>query len=119
MSTNLDNVKESVSNFVAIVMAKMTGDKNKEIAVRNEKKAKAALKGQISALESEVVNREEALEEAQERFNAAKYPVEPIGSSEHYIKNLVNASKELEKAEEELAAAEESLTFFKDQLESL
>lgn len=110
---------ETVSNFVSIVLAKLTGDKAKEIALRNEKKARAALRGQISALESEQVNLDEKLEDAREAFNNALYPAAPIESSEAYIESIVRAQENVDCAEENLADNINSIEFYKSLLEKL
>ena len=110
---------EQLSTFVTIVLAKLTGDKAKETAVRNEKKARAALRGQISALESEQVNLEEKLEDAKEAFENALYPAEPISSSETYISSIVRAQENVDYAEENLADNVNSIEFYKDLLAKL
>lgn len=110
---------KEVSNFMSIVLAKLTGDKAKEVAARNEKKARAALKGQISALESEQVNLDEAVEDAKEALNNAIYCTEPIVSSEAYISNIVKAKDNLTDAEDAIEDNQESIEFYKSLLEKL
>ena len=110
---------KDVSNFVTIVLAKLTGDKAAEIAARNEKKARAALKGQISALESEQVNLEEKVEDCKEALNNAIYCTEPITSSEAYISNIALAQENVDDAEEDLADNQLAIEYYKDLLAKL
>lgn len=110
---------KDVSNFVSIVLAKLTGDKAAEIAARNEKKARAALKGQISSLESEQVNLEEKVEDCKEALNNAIYCTEPITSSETYIEGIANAQENLDNAELALEENQFSIEYYKGLLAKL
>jgi len=101
------------------VLAKLTGDKAAEIAARNEKKARAALKGQISALESDQVNLEEKVEDCKEALNNAIYRTEPITSSEDYIEGIALAQGSLDDAEDNLAINVVSIEYYKDLLAKL
>ena len=115
----MSEIIKDLENFVEIVLAKMTGDKNRETAVRNAKKARAALKGQISALESEAVNKEELLEDAEAAFKDAKYPVDPITSSEQYIRTLAAKHEQVKQARKALADVQNSLQMYKSHLDTL
>lgn len=110
---------KEVSTFMSIVLAKLTGDKAAEIAARNEKKARAALKGQISSLESEQVNLEEKVEDCKEALENAIYRTEPINSSEAYINGIADAQEDLDEAEEALEDNKNSIEYYKNLLAKL
>lgn len=115
----MSTVTETVSNFVSIVMAKLQGDDAKVLALRNEKRAKAALKGQISALQSEQVNLEVKLEDAVEAHENAKYPTKDIVSSESYIDKVASTYRAKVQAEENLEENKESIEFYEGILAGL
>jgi hypothetical protein len=54
--------------FVDQVLAIVTGDKAQANAIKNEKLSKAAIKGQVSALEGQIVHDEMAVEKAEENY---------------------------------------------------
>lgn len=102
----------SVSKFVEIVVAKLTGDKAKETAIRNEKLAKAAIKGQISALEAKLVKDELALEQAEEALEEAIYPSDLIKDAEAYIRGIKVASDYVDELKAVVDATQDSIDYF-------
>tara|TARA_R110002020_G_scaffold104052_4_gene243665 strand:+ start:546 stop:905 length:360 start_codon:yes stop_codon:yes gene_type:complete len=102
--------------FIETVMAKLTGDKDKAIASRNARLAISATKGQISALEGELVKSEIDAENKKEMLDNAKYPTVSITDSEQYIKNIVNKQESFDAALEKLEDIKESIKYFEDQL---
>lgn len=106
------SVKKEVSKFVSIVVAKLTGDKSTEVALRNEKLAKSAIKGQISALEAKLVKDEIALETAVEAYESAIYPTDLIVDAEQYVRNIKTAQEKAAAYQDTYDATQESITFF-------
>lgn len=107
------SVEKNTISFVKEVVARLKGDDTKAIAEKNYRKAVAAAKGQINALEGSLVDLEERVTESKERLEAAKYPIELIPDREEYIKNILRASNIVADAEEELEEAKEKITFLK------
>lgn len=100
-----------VKSFVKQVIAKLKGDDAEVVAQKNFRKASAAVKGQIAALEARKVDDEMAVENAKEAFNDALYPT-VVTDAQVYTSNLVKAKKVVEQAEEQLKATEDSIAFF-------
>ncbi len=107
-----------VSKFVQEVIAKLTGDTDKAIALKNERLAKASIKGQLSALEGQLVEAEVKVENAQEKLNNAIYPTVLIESQQGYCNNIEGAQENLNEAKEELEDIQSSIKYFNDLLES-
>ena len=105
-------MKESgLSKFVAATMAFLTGDTDTALALKNERLAKAAIKGQLSALEGELVNNEVAVEAAVEAFDKAVCPSKLISSQEGYVNGVLDAKESLDSAEATLAATKKTIAF--------
>lgn len=102
-----------VKSFVKEVVARLQGDDNEVIAQRNYRKANAAVKGQISSLESKKVDAEVSLEEAKEKLADAKYPTSPIKDNSDYIRTIVRRQEKVTEAEEALEEVNSSLAYFK------
>ena len=100
-----------LSKFVQATMAFLTGDTDTALALKNERLAKAAIKGQLSALEGQLVNDEVDLDSATEGFNKAFNPTSLISSQEGYINNLLTAKESLTKAETKLEKTKKTITF--------
>lgn len=105
---------ETASNFVKEVLARLTGDTDQAVALKNQRKANAAIEGQLAALKSRQVNAEDTVTEAQEALGNAKYPTVLIASSESYIAGIKTATEKLNSAQDALDAVNESLKFFGD-----
>lgn len=99
----------TISNFVKEVLARITGDTDTVIAQRNQRKASAAIRSQINALESEIVDLEIVVEEKTEALKAARYPTVLIEDAAAYLESISDAKLDLEKAKE-------SLQYVKDEL---
>ena len=105
------------SAFVNKVLGKMVSDSNGEVvANRNYRKAVAAVKGQISAFESNVVEMEEAVATAEENLENAKYPTGTIGDTGTYLRTLVSANEHLIRLKETLEDTNRSVKFYTDLL---
>jgi predicted nucleic acid-binding Zn-ribbon protein len=102
----------NVSNFCKTVMALLKGDDAAIIAVKVEKKAKAAFKQQIAALETRILEISERLDDARETFKSAVHVTSPITDTQAYLQSIVSANEVVESLEAELAEANTSLEFF-------
>lgn len=102
----------TVSNFCKTVAALIKGDDAALIAIKIEKKAKAAFKQQITALDANILDLQERVDDAQEAFRLAIHVTEPIQDTKAYLENIVRAREALVVAQEELAVAQNSLDFF-------
>lgn len=100
----------------AKVLAFITGDKDAILAARNEKLAKASINGQISALESEKINAEIAVDSAKENLEKAIYPSVLIANQEGYYKNIIGSQEALLEAQEKLDSINKSIDFAKELL---
>ena len=112
---NSENMNE-ISKFAAKVLAFITGDKDAILAARNEKLAKASINGQISALESEKINAEIAVDSAKENLEKAIYPSVLIANQEGYYKNIIGCQEALLEAQEKLDSINKSIDFAKELL---
>lgn len=101
-----------VKSFVNEVMARLKGDDDKVVAERNYRKANSAIKGQISGLDAKKVDAEVALEEAQDKLAAAKYPTKLINDNSNYVRNIVERQEAVDSAKEALENINESLSYF-------
>jgi len=100
-----------LSKFVQATMAFLTGDTDTALALKNERLAKAAIRGQLSALEGQLVNDEVELDLANENFNKSFTPKTLIASQEGYIDNLLTARENLTKAEAKLEKTKKTIAF--------
>lgn len=114
--TNQNNESMNISKFAAKVLAFITGDKDAILAARNEKLAKASINGQISALESEKINAEIAVDSAKENLEKAIYPSVLIANQEGYYKNIIGSQEALLEAQEKLDSINKSIDFAKELL---
>lgn len=108
MSTTVNNVL----SFMKECKARLKGNTEEAMIEKNYRKASSALKGQIAALESKIVNAEDAVEEAKEKLAAAKYPEELILSSEGYIAGIKQAQALVDTAEQELKDIKLSIEYY-------
>ncbi len=102
-----------VSKFVAATIAFLTGDTDTATALKNERLAKASIKGQLSALEGALVEAEVNVDNAKEKLIKAIYPTELIQSQSGYYKNVVGSQEALNYAEEKLKDIQESIAYAK------
>ena len=103
-----------MKSFVKEVMARLKGDDDKVVAERNFRKANAAVRGQISSLESKKVDLEVKLDEASDELLAAKYPTSPIQDASQYVRTIAAKQSNVDRATEELEEVEESLDYFEN-----
>lgn len=104
---------KDLTSFVKEVISRIKGDDSEALALKNERKARAAINQQVSALENRIVDNEVAVEEAQEKYDNILYPTTLIEDGAAYIKNVKNNYEALEVAKETLEDTKLSLEFFK------
>jgi Ni,Fe-hydrogenase I large subunit len=103
---------KKVNSFISQVIARMKGDTPKATAEKNYRTADAALSSQIASLKADAVKKENAVEDAEEKLTAAKYPTDAITDTEAYIGNIVRAQEALTTAEKALEATNKSMEYF-------
>lgn len=91
-----------VGEFVEETMARITGDTDKALAIKNKRKAKSAFKTQIAIKDSEIVDLESKVEEYDDAVKAAMYPEAAITNNEKYVRGIIDAQNNLEDKKEEL-----------------
>ena len=99
----------TLSKFVIATVAFLTGDTDTTLAIKNERLAKAAIKGQLSALEGALVEAEVNLDNAKEGLAKAIHPTIQISDAGQYYKNIVKAQESLKDAEERLENTKHSI----------
>ncbi len=107
-----------LSKFVAATIAFLTGDTDTTLAIKNERLAKAAIKGQLSALEGALVEAEVNLDNTKENLSKAIHPSTQIQDAGGYYRNVVDAQEYLKEAEERLENTKLSIQNAEDLLKN-
>ena len=109
-------IKSFIKQFVAAVQ----GDTSEVLAQKNYRKATSALEVQIAVANGELVNKEQAVETAQEDLQAAIINKGiTITDGDSYVQNLLNAQNNLTIKETELKKHIAKTDFLKLTLSSL
>lgn len=111
-------VKSFIKSFVALVQ----GDSAEAQAQKVFRQVQAALNTQIAVMTGNLVEKEEAVEDAKTKLAKARLNNgKELSSSDrtYYVQNLVDASNELKEAEEALKNHIETLDFLKAELAAL
>jgi DNA repair ATPase RecN len=109
-------MKSFVKEFVALVK----GDDATATAEKVLRRADAALRSQIGALEGESVRLEDIVMDAQEGVQKALFNNGTlISSGDDYVENLYNAENKLLKAQEVLDKHNKKINFLKKKLEEI
>lgn len=114
----MSDLTATITSYGKEILARLKGDENQAIAAINERKARSAFKGQISALESKIVDLEDVVAEKKEALENAIYPVTKITNNQDFINQVTDAKNALMGAEELLEDAKTSLAFFQDLAET-
>lgn len=107
----MSEVTTTISKFVKEVIAKLSGDTDTAIALKNERLAKANIKGQISALEGALVEAEVNVESARDALSSAIYPTVLINNTNGYYKNIIGSQEILNEAEAKLKDIQDSIKY--------
>lgn len=102
--------------FVKETISRLKGDDASVTAIKNFKKAEAALKSQIANLEAAVVDQESTVETCEESLLNAKFPTILISDNNSYLKNIKNSQETLDSAKEKLSSLKDSIAYFKSVL---
>ena len=105
------SVTKELTKFVAATIAFITGDTDTAIALKNERLAKASIKGQLSALEGALVEAEVCVDNAKEALEKAVYPSVLIENQAGYYKRIIGCQETLNEAEDKLKATQESIKY--------
>lgn len=104
--------------FIKQVVARLKGDDAEVQAAKISRKVLSAVDGQLAALRAKEVDMENALEDAKEALDNAKYPTVVFTNNQNYIQNIQSAQTNYDRAEEELTSVKESITYFENLLNS-
>lgn len=110
-------MSKQVSNFVKTMLARVTGDKDQLLALKNEKLATSALKTQIALKDGELVEATSNLEDAMDALEEATFPSEAIERS-NYVSSLLNAQNAVTDAEDNVNDIKDTLKFLNETLKS-
>ena len=102
------------SNFYKQTIALLTGDKDEQIALKNERRSKAQLKNQLSLLDLEISKQEDLVEQAEDRLTKAKFPSHLIEDGEAYLRGITQAYDNLESVRARLEDLEKTQKFWDD-----
>lgn len=115
-----NTTKAVISSYVDTAVGFISGNVDKTTAASNQRKIIAAVKGQISTIEEEIVDAEEAIIAAKEAYNKAFYSVKKSGKEDvivaitdktSYLQDLSDAESNIKAAEAHLESLQESLTY--------
>ena len=108
----MNKLNSFAKQFVAII----TGDDAEAKAAKVWRQAESAFKVQIAALGGDLIRKEDAVTQAEEKLAKAlvNYGCE-ITDRDAYIANLISAKESLKQAEKQLAAHKETIAFLEEQ----
>lgn len=104
--------------FVKEVLNRLTGDNTEALANKIGRKAISALQGQIAALDAKQIDDENAVEDAKEALNNAKFPTTLFTDNKAYCQNILNAQARVDAAEAVLKSTTDSIAYFTNILDS-
>jgi len=117
MSNTSTPVTEVVSDFISLCIASIKGDDAKATSIKIQKRARAALRSQISIKEATTLELEDSMEEAGEASAAALINNgQKIANNDQYLRNLIAADAKLKATKESLKKHVEVIDFLKAQL---
>lgn len=109
--------KQSISEFVQLMVAYIKGDDAEAKALKIQKTARAEIKAQIAIKNAETLRFEGAIERAKESLKLAKFNHgELISDEKAYLNGLMSAKATLVSAEETLEKHLEGVKFLEEQL---
>lgn len=108
-------MENKVTKFVELVIAKLKGDENQVIAIKNERKASNGFKSQLASLDSKLSDKETELEEAKEALESAICPTNLISDINEYFSVIKNKRERMLALQDEVEMIKESIEWFKEQ----
>lgn len=112
----MNKMNAFMKEFVAIIK----GDDAEAKAAKVWRQAESGLKVQIANLEGDIINKEDAVLQAEENLaNARVNYGKEITDRRSYVQNLLNAQDKLNDVTAELEAHKSTITFLKEQYDKL
>lgn len=112
--------KSTVKSFVKSFVALVSGDDNTVKAEKAFRQAQSALKTQISSLNGDTIQLEDAVETAKEAKASARVNNgQPISDRNTYVENLLVADNNVTKAEKALETHKKKISFLEAELKAL
>ena len=113
----LQRAKSYAEEFLALA----TGDKQEVVAQRNFRLSSNIINGQISTLNSELVNLETQLEDAEREafsalYNGGKQLKADTGSQREYLERIVSTEAKYNEVKEKYDDVQKSIQFWKTRL---
>ncbi len=106
------SIEKQLKSYAKEIIARLKGDADEKVAAQNERKARVAAEGNISALKTRLLDDEENLIDAKEARDNAIYPIERITDNETYIQGIIRAEGTVQQMEEELKTTKESIEYW-------
>ncbi|MEI6186953.1 MAG: hypothetical protein WCP46_00430 [Alphaproteobacteria bacterium] len=101
-------------------MAKIQGDDATAKAEKAFRQADSAIRTQVNSLKGDVIAKEDAVTEAQERQAEARINNgQPITNRDAYVRALLDAKNAVTKAEQDLEIHNAKIAFLESELEAL
>ena len=108
----MNKLNSFAKQFVAIIK----GDDAEAKAAKVWRQAESAFKVQIAALGGDLIRKEDAVTQAEEKLaKALVNGGNEINDRDQYIANLISAKESLKFAEKQLAAHKETIAFLEEQ----
>ena len=108
----MNKLNSFAKQFVAIIK----GDDAEAKAAKVWRQAESAFKVQIAALGGDLIRKEDAVTQAEEKLaKALVNNGSEITDRDAYIANLISAKESLKQAEKQLAAHKETIAFLEEQ----
>ena len=112
----MNKLNSFAKQFVAIIK----GDDAEAKAAKVWRQAESAFKVQIAALGGDLIRKEDAVTQAEEKLaKALVNNGNEITDRDAYIANLISAKESLKQAERQLAAHKETIAFLEEQYAKL
>lgn len=108
----MSNVDKKITNFAKSVLALMKGETDEAKALKIERKCLSYHEGQISSLKASLIDKEDAVQDCEEKLTAAIFPVEIPSNPNTYIGGIKDAQEAYDNAIGELTSTKESIAYF-------
>ena len=106
-----------MNNFLKTIVALIEGDDAKVLALKIQKKAKAAFTAQVAVKQAFTLSLEENVENAQESLqNALVNKGYQITDTDDYLITILSKRRHVEEAQKELDGHLETVAFLQEQL---
>ncbi len=110
----MSEATKTLGNYAKTLLAMLKGDETEALALHNERRAKSAIKKQLSNLEDRKTTLQEELENAEEELKKAKYPTFKLGESSNYCGDVKKAQAIVDDKKDQLEDIDNSVKYFED-----